>query len=42
MTTRNSNNGDGQASPIHDMNGQKLEDDRKLFVGKTLVCLFFS
>jgi RNA recognition motif-containing protein len=33
MTTRHSNNGDGQASPIHDTNGQKPEDDRKLFVG---------
>jgi hypothetical protein len=34
MTTINSNNGDGQTSPFHDTNGQKPEDDRKLFVGK--------
>jgi RNA recognition motif-containing protein len=33
MTTINSNNGDGQTSPFHDTNGQKPEDDRKLFVG---------
>ncbi|CAF3137191.1 unnamed protein product [Rotaria sp. Silwood2] len=33
MTTINSNNGDGQTSPMPDVNGQKPEDDRKLFVG---------
>ncbi|CAF0778839.1 unnamed protein product [Adineta steineri] len=33
MTTINSNNGDGQTSPIPDGHGQKAEDDRKLFVG---------
>jgi len=36
MTTINSNNRDGQTSPIHDTNGQKPEDDRKLFVGKRI------
>ena len=34
MTTINSNNGDGETSPVHEINGQKAEDDRKLFVGK--------
>ncbi|CAF1100262.1 unnamed protein product [Rotaria sordida] len=33
MATINSNNGDGQISPMPDFNGQKPEDDRKLFVG---------
>lgn len=33
MTTINTNNGDSQTSPNHDTNGQKPEDDRKLFVG---------
>ncbi|CAF1527666.1 unnamed protein product [Rotaria magnacalcarata] len=33
MTTINSNNGDGQTSPMPEANGQKPEDDRKLFVG---------
>lgn len=37
MTTRNSNYGDVQTSPLHDKNydihSQKPEDDRKLFVG---------
>ncbi|CAF1675513.1 unnamed protein product [Adineta ricciae] len=33
MTTINSNNGDGETSPVHEINGQKAEDDRKLFVG---------
>ena len=39
MTTRNSNYGDVQTSPLHDKNydihSQKPEDDRKLFVGNT-------
>lgn len=33
MTTIHSTNGDGQTSPMPDANGQKPEDDRKLFVG---------
>lgn len=37
MTTINSNNGDRQTSPIQDTNGQKPEDDRKLFVGKKII-----
>jgi len=40
MTTINSNNGDGQTSPIHDFSGQKAEDDRKLFVGNIQFLLF--
>ncbi len=34
MTTIHSSNSDGHASPIPNINGQKPEDDRKLFVGK--------
>lgn len=51
MTSINSNNGDRQTSPFQDINGQKPEDDRKLFVGRKniderkknlFVCFYFQ